>query len=83
VKERIKQFFELSAPYRFDPTDLTAAIYVVCTIMCALGLNTTWLMLIGATIGAIFCWKAHRINLVVLNITLLVFNMICLFRSFP
>jgi hypothetical protein len=79
----IKQFFELDRPYKFDPTDLTATIYVICTIMCALGLDTSVPMLIGATIGAAFCYRAHRINLVVLNVTLLIFNLICFFRSFP
>jgi hypothetical protein len=79
VKERIKTFFELNTTYKFDPTDVTAIIYVVCTVLCALGLDYSILMLIGATIGTAFCWRAHRINLVVLNITLLIFNLICLF----
>lgn len=26
----MKKFFELNRPYKFDPTDLTALIYVVC-----------------------------------------------------
>lgn len=77
MKERIKDFFELRGSYRFDPTDLTATIYVICTILCALGKDSSLLMLIGASIGTIFCWRAHRINLVVLNVTLLVFNLIC------
>ena len=79
MKERIKNFFELRGGYRFDPTDLTAIIYVICTILCALGKDSSLLMLIGASIGTIFCWRAHRINLVVLNVTLLIFNLICFF----
>lgn len=79
MKERIKNFFELNTTYKFDPTDVTAIIYVICTVLCALGLDYSILMLIGATIGTAFCWRAHRINLVVLNVTLLIFNLICLF----
>ena len=79
MKERIKNFFELNTTYKFDPTDVTAIIYVICTVLCALGIDYSILMLIGATIGTAFCWRAHRINLVVLNVTLLVFNLICLF----
>ena len=79
MKKSIKDFFELHGGYRFDPTDLTATIYVICTILCAFGKDSSLLMLIGASIGTIFCWRAHRINLVVLNVTLLIFNLICFF----
>lgn len=78
VKKCIEQYFELHEPYRFDPADITAAIYVICTIMKAAGANCSLLMLIGATIGALSCWKARRINLVVLNVTLLIFNVLCI-----
>jgi hypothetical protein len=76
---KIKDFFELNTTYKFDPTDVTAIIYVVCTVLCALGIDYSILMLIGATIGTAFCWRAHRINLVVLNVTLLIFNLLCFF----
>ena len=76
---KLKDFFELNTTYKFDPTDVTAIIYVICTVLCALGVDYSILMLIGATIGTAFCWRAHRINLVVLNVTLLIFNLICLF----
>lgn len=76
---KLKDFFELNTTYKFDPTDVTAIIYVICTVLCALGIDYSILMLIGATIGTAFCWRAHRINLVVLNVTLLIFNLICLF----
>lgn len=76
---KLKEFFELNTAYKFDPTDVTAIIYVICTVFCALGVDYSILMLIGATIGTAFCWRAHRINLVVLNVTLLIFNLICLF----
>lgn len=77
--KKLKEFFELNTTYKFDPTDVTAIIYVICTVLCALGIDYSILMLIGATIGTAFCWRAHRINLVVLNVTLLIFNLICLF----
>ena len=76
---KLRDFFELNTTYKFDPTDVTAIIYVICTVLCALGIDYSILMLIGATIGTAFCWRAHRINLVVLNVTLLIFNLICLF----
>lgn len=76
---KLIDFFELNTTYKFDPTDVTAIIYVICTVLCALGIDYSILMLIGATIGTAFCWRAHRINLVVLNVTLLIFNLICLF----
>ena len=77
--KQIKEFFELRGKYQFDPTDITATIYVICTILCACGKDSSLLMLIGATIGTIFCWRAHRVNLIVLNVTLFVFNLICFF----
>lgn len=76
---KLKDFFELNTTYKFDPTDVTAIIYVICTVLCVLGIDYSILMLIGAAIGTAFCWRAHRINLVVLNVTLLIFNLICLF----
>lgn len=70
----MKKFFELNRPYKFDPTDLTALIYVLCTVLGIIGMNITPLFCVGAIIGTAFCWQAHRINLVVLNVALLVFN---------
>lgn len=70
----MKKFFELNKPYKFDPTDLTALIYVLCTVLGIMGMNITPLFCVGAVIGTAFCWQAHRINLVVLNVALLVFN---------
>lgn len=78
VKECIKQYFELHEPYRFDPADITATIYVICTAMKAIGADCSLLMLTGAMIGALTCWKARRVNLVVLNVTLLIFNVLCI-----
>lgn len=75
----MRKFFELNRPYKFDPTDLTALIYVVCAVLGMMGKNTSILFLIGSTIGTAFCWKARRLNLIVLNVALFVFNLYCVF----
>jgi hypothetical protein len=75
----MRKFFELNRPYKFDPTDLTALIYVVCAVLGMMGKNTSILFLIGSAIGTAFCWKARRINLIVLNVALFIFNLYCVF----
>lgn len=79
---KIKNFFELNKPYKFDPTDLTATIYVFCTVLGIMGMNVTPLFLLGSTIGIAFCWQAHRINLVVLNVALFILNLVSFIRMF-
>ena len=69
---KIKNYFKLNQKYKFDPTDLTATIYVLCTILGIIGYNVTPLFLIGSAIGTAFCWQARRINLIVLNVALFV-----------
>lgn len=71
---RIKQFFALDRPYEFDATDITAFIYTACAVGTILGANMTALFLVGSVIGTLFCFKARRINLIVLNVALLVLN---------
>ena len=73
---KIKNYFELNQKYKFDPTDLTAAIFVLCTILGIIGYNVAPLFLIGSAIGTAFCWQAHRINLIVLNVALFVLNLV-------
>lgn len=75
----MKKFFELNQPYKFDPTDLTACIYLVCAVLGIMGKDTGLLFLIGSAIGTAFCWQAHRINLVVLNVALFIFNFFTFF----
>ena len=75
----MRKFFELHGKYQFDPTDLTALIYVVCAVLGMMGKNTSILFLIGSAIGTAFCWKARRINLIVLNVALFIFNIYCVF----
>lgn len=79
---KVKNFFELNNPYKFDPTDLTATIYVLCTVLGIMGHNVTPLFLIGSAIGTAFCYKARRINLVVLNVSLFVLNLVSFIRMF-
>jgi hypothetical protein len=79
---KIKNFFELNRPYKFDPTDLTATIYLLCTVLGIMGMNVTPLFLLGSAIGTAFCWQAHRINLVVLNVALFILNLVSFIRMF-
>ena len=79
---KIKNFFELNKPYKFDPTDLTATIYLLCTVLGIMGMNVTPLFLLGSAIGTAFCWQARRINLVVLNVALFVLNLVSFIRMF-
>lgn len=80
--KQIKNFFELNKPYVFDPTDLTAFIYLMCTIFGIIGYNVTPLFLIGSTIGTIFCWQGRRINLIILNGALFIFNLVNFIKIF-
>lgn len=78
----MKKYFELNRPYKFDPTDLTAIIYVLCTILGIIGYNVTPLFLIGSAIGTAFCWQVRRINLIVLNVALFVLNLVNFIKMF-
>ena len=80
---RLKNYFELNRKYQFDPTDLTAFIFLVCTILgITTTINITPLFLLGSAIGTAFCFKARRINLVVLNVALLVLNLVNFIKMF-
>ena len=74
LMNKIKQYFNLTKPYEFDITDITALIYTVCAIGVMMGANMTILFLIGSAISTAFCLEAHKINLVVLNVSLLAMN---------
>ena len=78
----MKEFFEFNKKYRFDPTDLTAIIYVVCAAIGISGGNPTPLFLIGSAISTAFCWQARRINLIVLNVALFVLNLVSTIKMF-
>ena len=72
---KIKTYFNLTRPYEFDITDITALIYTICAIGVMMGADMTVLFFIGSTIATAFCWQAKRINLVVLNVALWFMNL--------
>ena len=72
--KRLKEYFELNKPYKFDITDITAPIYATCAIGIMLGLNMTILFFIGSLISTVTCWTARRLNLVLLNGALFALN---------
>ena len=78
----MKKFFELHRPYKFDPTDITASIYVICTVVGIVGGNPTSLFLLGSAISTAFCWQGRRINLVVLNVSLFILNLVSFIKMF-
>lgn len=71
---RIKTYFNLDHPYKFDVTDLTAIIYTICAMGVMLGADMTVLFFIGSLIATAFCWQARRLNLVLLNVALFAMN---------
>lgn len=78
----MKKYFELDKPYKFDPTDLTAFVFFLCAVFGIMEYNITPLFLIASTIGTAFCWKARKINLVVLNVSLFVLNLVNFIKMF-
>jgi len=79
---KIKSWFELNQKYRFEVTDLTTLIYVLCNILGIRDMNITPLFLIGSIIATAFSWQGHRINLVVLNASLFVLNLVNFIKMF-
>ena len=80
--KKLINFFELNKSYKFDPTDLTAVIFTFCAIFGIMGKNVTPLFVIGSVINTAFCWKSHRINLVILNVSLFLLNIVNFFKMF-
>ena len=60
--------------YRFDINDLIGVIYVLCVIGIICGLNMTPLFFVGCVISFIACFKAKKINLVIINLAFVVLN---------
>ena len=79
---KIKNWFELNQKYKFEVTDLTTLIYVLCTILGIIGINITPLFLIGSIIATAFSWQGHRINLVILNASLFLLNLVNFIKMF-
>jgi hypothetical protein len=76
---QFRKFFNLNRPYQFDITDITCIIYTICAIGVMMGHDMTVLFVIGALISTAFCWQARKINLIVLNVSLLAMNFYYLF----
>ena len=76
---KLKIFFNLNRPYRFDITDITSIIYTLCAAGVIMGYDMTILFVVGAIISTTFCWQAHKLNLILLNVSLLIMNLFYLF----
>ena len=72
--KRIANYFNLNRPYEFDITDITAIIYTICAVGVIGGVNMTIPFFIGSAIATAFCWQAHRLNLVLLNVSMFAMN---------
>ena len=73
---RVKEYFQLTQPYKFDINDLTATIYLLCAVLGIVGANVTPLFLLGSTIGLASCVTCRKINLLTLNGALFVLNLV-------
>ena len=60
--------------YQFDINDLICIIYVLCVVGIISGLNMTPLFFVGCIISFIACFKAKKINLVVINLAFVILN---------
>lgn len=60
--------------YQFDINDLISVIYVLCVVGIICGLNMTPLFFMGCAVSFIACFKAKRINLVVMNFAFVILN---------
>ena len=72
--KKIANYFNLDCPYEFDITDITALIYTACAIGVMCGADMTILFFIGSAISTAFCFKARRLNLILLNVSLFAMN---------
>ena len=76
---KLKTFFNLNQSYQFDITDITSIIYTLCAVGVIMGYDMTVLFVIGAVISTAFCWQARKLNLILLNVSLLIMNLFYLF----
>lgn len=60
--------------YQFDINDFIGLIYVLCVIGIMCGLNMTPLFFVGCIISFIACFKAKKINLVIINLAFVILN---------
>ena len=75
-------YFNLNKPYEFDITDIIAPIYATCAVGIMLGLNMNILFLIGSAIATATCFKAKRLNLVILNAAMFALNVFNVIKMF-
>lgn len=81
--KKFNDFFELNKPYEFDPTDLTAIIFLVCSVLGIFTtVNITPLFLMGSIVSTVFSLPCRRINLIVLNGSLLALNIVNFVKMF-
>jgi hypothetical protein len=81
--KKIKTYFELYRPYKFNPTDLTAIIFLISSILGIFtSVNITPLFLMGSAVSLIFCVMYRKINLLVLNGSLFVLNLVNFIKMF-
>lgn len=78
----MKEFFDLKGKYKFNVTDLTALIYTICAVLGIMGANVTVLFFVGSAIATAFCWQAHRINVIILNVALFALNLVNVIKLF-
>lgn len=75
-------YFNLNKPYEFDITDIIAPIYATCALGIMLGLNMNILFLIGSAIATVTCFKARKLNLVILNAAMFALNVFNVIKMF-
>ena len=75
-------YFNLNKPYEFDITDIIAPIYATCAVGIMLGLNMNILFLIGSAVATATCFKAKRLNLVILNAAMFALNVFNVIKMF-
>ena len=68
-------YFNLNKSYEFEITDVVAPIYTICAIGIMLGLNMNILFLVGSAIATATCFRARKLNLVLLNGAMFALNL--------
>lgn len=72
--KKLANYFELNKKYKFELTDITCVIYVICVVGIILGFNMTPLFLSGCIISLIASIPARRINLILINVAMIALN---------
>ena len=61
--------------YKFDLSDISCIIYVICVVGIILGFNMTPLFLGGCIVSLIASIPARRINLIIINLAMICLNL--------